>query len=166
MKLRYQDKDEIDRLAKEERGTPILIFLVVFLALIDGVRAVLTGESLKSYGQGLALLLGFAFVYWVLSPLYYEFRIRTKETNGKTTAILELLEKIDERLDERLNSIEEKLNIVEEHHAELDRNGPQAEHSFFPELTGIQHGLRRLNRVEREMRDRDKLDGIRAGDDQ
>lgn len=120
MALRYQDsEDEIDRLAKEERATPVLVLLVVMFALIAGIWEFLIGKNLKSYEQELGWLLGFAFAYWMLSPFYYEFRIRTKETEGKATAILERLEKLEEGFGMRLNAIEEKLDKVEDRVDEL-----------------------------------------------
>lgn len=120
MALRYQEKeDEIDRLAKEERATPVLVLVVVMFALIAGIFAFLTGESLKSYEQDMGWLLAFAFVYWMVSPFYYEFRLRTKETNGKATTILEKLEKLEEEFGERLSAIEGKLDTVEDRVDEL-----------------------------------------------
>lgn len=165
MAIHYQDKDdEIDRLAKEERAMPVLILVIVMFALIAGIWAYLTGGSLKSYGRDMAGVLGLAFAYWLFSPFYYEFRLRTKEANGKATATLERLERLEARFGERLNVIEEKLDTIEHRSLELPGNAPQTGRILFPELAGIHHGLQQINKVEREMRDAEKLDRIRARD--
>ena len=100
MALRFQDeRDEFDRAAKEERATPVLIFLFVLIAAIHGLFAWLRGESVASYVKDLAWLLAFGIAYWMLAPFYYEFRFRTKEIDGKVSAIEKKLEEIDSKLD-------------------------------------------------------------------
>ncbi len=88
------------------------MFLLVVYALIDGIFAWFRDESLASYGKNLAWLIAIGFVYWLVAPYYYEFRNRTKEIDGKVTAIEEALNKSTDgqmELMERLAAIERKL---------------------------------------------------------
>ena len=81
-----------------------------------------SGENLASYGKSHAATLGIAFGCWLLFPYYQEFRIRTKEIDGKVSAIeeaviasrkraselLEMLQAMDAKLDDlsdRLQSL-------------------------------------------------------------
>jgi hypothetical protein len=169
MGLRFQGNDEVDRHAKEERATGVLVFLVMLLAVISGAVDWFSGKSLVSYEEEIAFYIGCGLVFWFITPFYYEFRIRTKEIDGKVSAIEEGLTSAKEdraELLERLSAIEEKLDSVG-----ILLNGPGfsargKEQSFFPELTGVQDGLRRLDKVEREIRDGEKLGRIREGDRQ
>ncbi|MGP8259906.1 MAG: hypothetical protein ACLQM6_08140 [Acidobacteriaceae bacterium] len=88
MALRFQNRDdEVDRAAKETRATGAMVFLLVLAAVIWGAVDWFSGESLASYEKLLALLIGLGFVDWLASPYYHEFRIRTKEIDGKVSAI-------------------------------------------------------------------------------
>src|SRR5271157_6172712 len=97
--LRFQDRDdEIDRAAKEERATPVLILFFVLFAAIHGVVWWFSGGSLASYAKDLAWMLGFGLAYWMLAPFYYEFRIRTKEILGAVSAVMEDQKELQEKL--------------------------------------------------------------------
>src|SRR5271157_3302646 len=114
--LRFQDRDdEIDRAAKEERATPVLILFFVLFAAIHGVVWWFSGGSLASYAKDLAWMLGFGLAYWMLAPFYYEFRIRSKEILGTVTKIEEAVSAVKEdqkELLERLSAIEDKLRSL------------------------------------------------------
>ena len=115
--MRFGGKDDdVDQAIKKERWTVSLIGAVVFFAVIDGISAFFSGESLASYGRNLAWLIGFGIVVRIVAPLYYEFRYRTKETDGKVSAIEDAL--IDAKdghveLLERLAAIEDKLDAIQ-----------------------------------------------------
>jgi hypothetical protein len=150
MALRFQGNDEVDRAAKEERHTGGLAVLLVLYALIDGAFSWFRGESLASYGKNLAWLVGFGFVYWVAAPFYYEFRIRTKEIDGKLSAIEATVIASKEghsELLEKLTAIEEKLEELSEKVENLNPG-----ESVTYSTSGIREGLRtieeRLNRTE------------------
>lgn len=87
MALRFQENDEVDRAAKEERHTGGLIFLLVLLAVTTGVTDWIRGQSLASYKEEIGFYVVCVFVSWLLTPFYYQFRIRAKEIDGKVTAI-------------------------------------------------------------------------------
>jgi len=114
--LRFQDgRDEVDRAAKESRATGVMIFLLLLLAVITGAVDWISGESLASYEKELAFYVGLAFVTWLAAPFYHEFRIRTKEIDGKVSAIEEAVKssrEAHEELLERLIAIEEKLGAM------------------------------------------------------
>lgn len=119
MALRFQhgNDDEISRAAREERGTPVLVFLLVLYAVIQGAIAWVRGETLASYEKDLSWCLGFAITYWIFAPFYYELRIREKEIDGKVSAIEQTVTALNghrAELLERLSTIEEKLNSIRE----------------------------------------------------
>ncbi len=111
--LRFQgERDEVDRAAKEERATGVTVFWLLVLAVITGAADWFSGESLASYEKELAFYIGFGFVTWLAVPFYYEFRIRTKEIDGKVSAIEEAVNssrEAQEELLKRLTAIEKKL---------------------------------------------------------
>ncbi len=109
MALRFQKEDEVDRAVKEERHTGAVVFVVVFFAVIHGAYAWFRGESLESYEKDLAWWIGFGFVYWIVVPFYYEFRFRTKEIDGKVSAIEEAVKTSEARLTKMM----EKLTAIE-----------------------------------------------------
>ncbi len=117
MVLRFQKKDESDRAAKEERHTGGLVVVLVLVAVIHGAFAWFSDKSLASYEVDLVWLFGFGFVYWMAAPFYYEFRIRTKEIDGKVSAIEEAVNALREghaELLERFTAIEEKLTEIQD----------------------------------------------------
>jgi hypothetical protein len=116
MALRFQEKDDVDQAAKEERETGGLLIMLVLYAAIDGAFTFFKGESLASYGKNLAWLVGIGFVLWMVAPFYYEFRFRTKEIDGKVSAIEDavILSREDQaELLERLTAIEERLEAMQ-----------------------------------------------------
>lgn len=70
---------------------------------------------------------------------------------------------------EQVNAVGRKLEILEKTVDEIrskqneDTVKPVGS-SFFPELNGLSQGLKRLNKIEREMHDEDRLSEIRAKD--
>jgi uncharacterized membrane protein YciS (DUF1049 family) len=110
--LRFQEKDDVDRAAKESRATGVTVFCLLVVAAIVGATDWINGESLASYEKELVFYVGLAFVIWLAAPFYHEFRIRTKEIDGKVSAIEEALNssrRAHEELLKRLTTIEEKL---------------------------------------------------------
>lgn len=116
MTLRFQDKhDAVDRAAKEERATGVLVFMVVVLAAISGAVHWFSGKSLASYEEELAFYIGLGFLFWFLAPFYYEFRIRTKEIYGtviENEKAISAVRKDQKELLERLNAIEEEMRSL------------------------------------------------------
>ena len=116
MALRFQnERDEVDRTAKESRATGVMVFLLLLLAVITGAVEWFSGGSLASYEKELAFYIGSAFVAWLAAPFYYEFRIRTKEIDGKVSAIEEAVNSSREahgELLERLGAIEKELRAL------------------------------------------------------
>jgi putative Mn2+ efflux pump MntP len=114
--LRFQvERDEVDRAAKESRATGVTVFMLLVLAVITGAVDWFSGESLASYEKELAFYVGFLFVIWLAAPYYHEFRIRTKEIDGKVSAIEEAVNssrEAQEKLLERLTAIEEELRAL------------------------------------------------------
>jgi len=146
MALRFQVKDEIDKEVEETKRIGLMFFGgtcgVIFVCYSVGIGLfdLFTGKTLKLYGQEiggiLAVLLAAVFADWILTPLHHEFRTRTKEIDGKVSAIEEAvnaskedhaavtLSRIewtvnDTRKDlagllERLTAIEEKLSEIQD----------------------------------------------------
>lgn len=114
--LRFQDKhDEVDRAAKEERATGVLVFMVVVLAAISGAVHWFDGKSLASYEEELGFYIGLGFLFWFLAPFYYEFRIRTKEIYGtviENEKAISAVREDQKELLERLNAIEEEMRSM------------------------------------------------------
>lgn len=122
MALRFQAKDEIDKKVEESGGLWRFFWGVVFvvIAVATGISALFTGKTLKEYGQDigiwLACVLLVAFIQQILSPLYEEFSLRTKEINGRVSAIEEAVnasKKSQAELLDRLTAIEEKLTEIQ-----------------------------------------------------
>ena len=112
MALRFQEKDDVDRAIKGESQTGCLIVILVLLAAITGAFAWFRGDGLASYEKELAFYIGCGFVIWLAAPFYYEFRIRTKEIDGKVSAIEKAVnasEEANAELLEKLTAIEHKL---------------------------------------------------------
>jgi hypothetical protein len=128
--LRFQaERDEVDRAARESRATGVTVGLLLLLAVITGAVDWFSGESLASYEKELAFYIGLGFVTWLAAPFYHEFRIRTKEIDGKVSAIEETVNSsrdAHEKLLERLTAIEEALNASAKRQSKLmhkvDRN--------------------------------------------
>ena len=128
MSLRSQVKDEIDKEVEEKKRASLMIdglivgpIVVVCYSVVFGLFDWFTGKILKLYGQEiggmLAVLLVAAFAGWILFPLYDEFRFRTKEIDGKVSAIEEAVNESKEghaELLERLTAIEEKLTEIQD----------------------------------------------------
>jgi len=121
-------KDEIDKEVEEKKRASLMIdglivgpIVVVCYSVVFGLFDWFTGKILKLYGQEiggmLAVLLVAAFAGWILFPLYDEFRFRTKEIDGKVSAIEEAVNESKEghaELLERLTAIEEKLTEIQD----------------------------------------------------
>lgn len=114
MALRFQEKDDVDRVAKESRATGVTVFCLLVLAAIAGATDWINGKSLASYEKELVFYIGLAFVIWLAAPFYHEFRIRRKEIDGKVSAIdgaLSSKGEAQEELLKRLTAIEEAVNV-------------------------------------------------------
>lgn len=122
MALRFQDKDDeverfdFDALATEV-GRELLggVVLFVVVAVIMGVIAWVSGESLHTYEQDTAFAAAFFFgLVWVVIPLHVS-RIRAKSINGKVSEIEKAVtaaKEVRAELVERLNVIEGKLDTM------------------------------------------------------
>ena len=114
MSLRFQsENDEVDQAVKNESHTVMLVFILGFIATIDGVFEWFQGKSLAEYGKNLGWWIGFGLAYWLACPFYNEFRFRTKELDGKVSAIEQTVIAFKEyhgELIEKLESIEQKLD--------------------------------------------------------
>ena len=132
MALRFQKKDDVDREVSERRRDP-LWGIVIGGALYLSIRALLgwigwgKGESLKSYGEDVVWLIAIGFLFWLVSPLYYEFRIRTKEIDGKVSAIEAAVNthregQRSETEPFNANKVMEKLAAIEERQTSFRRN--------------------------------------------
>jgi hypothetical protein len=114
--LRFQnERDEVDGAAKESRATGVTVGLLLVVAVITGAGDWFSGQSLTSYEKELAFYIGLAFVTWLAAPFYYEFRIRTKEIDGKVSGIEEAVNSSREahgELLERLGAIEKELRAL------------------------------------------------------
>ncbi len=86
MDLRFQKEDDVDRAVKQRHSGRLLTLLVV-CGVIDGLSTCFGGESFVSYKAHLLWIIGFGFVYWMAGAFYSEFRLRTKEIDGKVSAI-------------------------------------------------------------------------------
>jgi hypothetical protein len=124
--LRFQEKDEIDSdVEKKKReslrfGGCISGVMFIFYAVGMGLFDFFADKTLTMYKQEiggfLAFLLAVAFAELILSPLYEEFRFRTKEIDGKVSAIEEAVNASKgghAELLERLTAIEEKLAEIQ-----------------------------------------------------
>jgi len=127
MTLRFQKKDAVDEEVKEDRSEGVRVsfllygFIFVFFAVGSGLFDWFSGKSLKSYGEEVGWMLGFFFSIsvadWILSPIYNEFRFRTKEIDGKVSAIEKTVNASTEdhaELLKRLTAIEEKLTEIQD----------------------------------------------------
>src|SRR5271170_2743940 len=109
MGLRFQGNDEVDRQAREERATWVWVFLIALLGAVSGAVDWFTGKSLASYKEELGFYIVFGFLSWLFSPFYYEFRIRSKEIDGKVSAIEKAVASAEEGRVELL----ERLAVIE-----------------------------------------------------
>ena len=115
MALRFQEWDEVDRTARG--GRPSLILLFALVAAITGVVAWLSGKSLYSYERDIAVGAACLWAAWLLVPIYEEFRARTKEIDGKVSAVEKAVTASKENhaeLLEKLTAIEERLEALSE----------------------------------------------------
>ena len=160
MSLRFQKEDEVDREIKEKRradaAPAILAWSAILVCYMVGVGIYdwLNDKSLKSYGQEIGWLLAFVFsvifVDWFLSPIYNEFRARTKEIDGKVSAVEKTVTASKENhseLLEKLTAIEERLEAQSE---KVENLNPGEGVAYL--TGGIREGLRtieeRLDRTE------------------
>lgn len=117
--LRFQDKDDdVDRAVKEARSASVFAgaFVFVLAAAIGGVVSWLSGDSLRSYEQYIAVGVACLWAGWILVPIYEEFLVRTKEIDGKVSAIEKAVNGSNEgheELLERLTAIEDKMDAMQ-----------------------------------------------------
>jgi hypothetical protein len=84
MALRFKKVDDSDIAAKRERHPWLLLIGLAFLAVVYIVDDSVNGNSV---GKDLAWIAVFGVLWWYVAPLYYEFHFRTKEIDGKVSAI-------------------------------------------------------------------------------
>lgn len=125
MALRFNKKDEVDEEVKENRkseGITLAVlygFSFVVMALIAGIFDWLTGRTIKVYAQEAGFIFAMLALpvigQMVLIPLYNEFRLRSKEIDGKVSAIESAMnssKKDHAEIIERLAAIEETLDKI------------------------------------------------------
>lgn len=174
MALRFQEFDDVDREVKEHvrRGERSIVVTLCLLAGLFGLVSWIRGESMASWERTFACLVGLFFAWLVfstLSSLSIESTMRTKDICGTVSEIQKTVSAVTEdhkEILEKLRAIEEKLDSGETCLNRTSLNTAPTEQRFFPELTGVQYGLQRLDKLERENRDREKLDRIRERDRQ
>lgn len=113
MTLRFQQTDEVDRQVNEKRKTArwMVPGSLAFMVAVYWLR----GESPRSFWESLAGAIAFGWLWLIVEPVYQEFRIRTKEIDGKVSAIEEVVNASKEghaELLERLTAIENKIEGV------------------------------------------------------
>lgn len=108
---------------------------VVLVGIVDWLR----GDSLKAYGQEIAVFFLLLFFVWVIYSYYSEFSIRTKRINSRIASIDVSLAEFQSNLEGRLTAIEKRLP------SELDDSNSHIGPS------GLSDGLKRLDRIEKEM---------------
>lgn len=119
MSLRFQDEDEVDRRVSETKRTTFwLIAAILLLAAVwYGLDAWSRGASLGKFVIELGGLIAVCWVGWVSYPIYLEFRIRTKEIDGKISAAEAAMNETNERYLEllhRLAAIETRLDDIQD----------------------------------------------------
>ncbi len=119
MPLRFQEDDDVDRRVTEMRKAALwlVVGIVVLAAAWYGLDEWMHGGSITRYAIELGGLIAVCWLGRLLYPIYHEFRIRTKEIDGKVTATEVALEEISDRyalLLDRLAAIEKKLDEVQE----------------------------------------------------
>ena len=131
MALRFQNKDEVDHAVKDERSAALFscLFLFVLIAVISGIGSWLSGGTVRAYEKDLAELFAVLLALWFVSPIYYEFRIRTKETHGTVTEIekaMSVWNTSHEEVLKRLDGLEDDLRSLKY------EQRPSMQHSRLP----------------------------------
>jgi hypothetical protein len=143
--LRFQSADDVDSKVKEEARRASLIggvLLILYLAG-TGIVAFISGESLETYGKDHFSTIGLAFAVWFCVPYYQEFRIRTKEIDGKVSALEETIIARKERefeLLEMLHAIDGKLDDL----SDKLQSVSAADHVTYSRA-GIRQGLKTVD---------------------
>lgn len=119
MSLRFQKEDDVDAEIKKIRGGGALKVgaLIVAMAVLSGIEDLIKGASLEHYEKELGFLFGAGSLIWIVNFIYWEFRTRTKEIDGKVSAIEQAVIASKEghaELLERLTAIEEKLSQIQD----------------------------------------------------
>jgi hypothetical protein len=118
MPLRFQEDDEIDRRVTEVRKAAmwLIVGILVLAGVWYGLDEWMHGGSIMRYALELGGLVGACWLGWVLYPIYQEFRIRTKEIDGKLSAAEKALEQSNDRYNlllDRLAAIERRLDEIQ-----------------------------------------------------
>jgi hypothetical protein len=81
------DEKEITRLANKERNGLVIGLLIVtaILEVFDWIR----GGSLVPDKFDIAVFIASIFVVWLVAPIIFEFRIRSRKIDGKLDKVLE-----------------------------------------------------------------------------
>jgi hypothetical protein len=127
MMLRYQNKDEVDQEVEAQTRSSAAFWLImgVLFAVLAGVWVLvkwLLGHPLSSHEVAIVVIgslsvpiISLAGEY-MIAPVYKEFRIRTKEIDGKLSAVESVINESKERnseLLERLAAIENRLDEIQ-----------------------------------------------------
>ena len=91
----------------------ILVLATVWYGLDDWSH----GGSLQKFAIELGGLIVVCWIGWVAYPIYLEFRLRTKEIDGKISATEAAMNETNERYLEllhRLNAIESRLDEIQD----------------------------------------------------
>lgn len=118
MTLRFQKADEIDREVNEERKINrwMIPSLLAFIVAVFGIGDWLRGDS-RSFWEKVAGAIAFGWLWLLISPVYQEFRIRTKEIYGKVSAVEEKLDEMQNMLEQRIDELHQKIeNKLESDH--------------------------------------------------
>jgi TPR repeat protein len=127
MALRFQQTDEVDREVTEKQRATSFWWIIGVGLLLYLASKVLPSEFARPIVELIAVLYALWFLSWMVSPVYHEFRSRTKEINGKVSAIeaaanaskedhVELLEKltaIEKQTDSKTKQISKRLAAIE-----------------------------------------------------
>ncbi len=141
MSLSLRGDEEVEKEVKHVRNiaqveaAAIFAVFVVLVGIIDWAQ----GDSLKAYGQEIAGFFLLVFVVWVAYAYYSEFSLRTKRINSRVASIEARLAEFQSSLEGRLAAIEERLP------RELDDSNSGTR------SPGLNEGLKRLDRVEKEV---------------
>jgi hypothetical protein len=90
------DEKEITRLANKERNGLVIVLLIVtaILKVLDWIR----GGSLFPDKLEIAFFIVSIFIVWLVAPIIFEFRIRSRRIDGKLNDLLSQVQKIEKQL--------------------------------------------------------------------
>ncbi len=128
MSLRFQEKDEVDREVEDNKRSGVAFWLIIvipFAALvcIGALVEWLLGHRSSSHEAVIGLVVLVASLApcivgeYLIAPVYKEFRTRTKEIDGKVSAIESSMNesiRLQKELLEKLTAIGNRLDEVQD----------------------------------------------------